>query len=194
MQWAAAHVAGVTTHEEADAYLAERTGSFEHRAVRYRAALEALRSIGLDDSHTLYDLGAGMTELDVVLRVDGAWRGRYIPVDLGVDVRHDLEDRHPPRPADHAVALEILEHLSDPWRLVSRLKRAVNTIVVSVPNPRTVDVLGIDRTHRTVITAEQLQQAGFVVREELFYGGVYSDGDPDALFAVWCADRACARP
>jgi len=38
-----------------DAYLSERTGTFERRAVRYRAALDALRTRGLAGSSTLYD-------------------------------------------------------------------------------------------------------------------------------------------
>jgi hypothetical protein len=179
-------VVSVSAHHLAvDEYLAERTGTFERRAVRYRTALRALRAAGLDDSHTIYDIGAGSTELDITLRVDGRWRGRYIPIDWGIDARHDLETWRPPRPADYAVALEVLEHLDDPWRLVSAMQECVPMIVVSVPNPRTVDVLGIDRTHRTVITRQHLESMGFTVREELFYGGVYSGGQPDALFATW---------
>lgn len=144
-----------------------------------------MQTNGLSDDHTVYDIGAGWTELDITLRVEGAWKGRYIPVDLGLDLSHDLETWTPPRPADFAVALEVLEHLDNPWRLVAELQEAVAVIVVSVPNPRTVDVLGIDRTHRTIIRAAELEAFGFEVREELFYGGVYSAGEKDALFAVW---------
>lgn len=172
-------------HTTVDTYLSQRTGTFEKRAVRYRAALGALRDLGLSDSSTLYDIGAGWTELDVTLRVEGEWKGRYIPIDLGLDLHHDLESWSPPRPADYAVALEVLEHLRDPWRLVTQLQKSVTAIVVSVPNPRTVDVLDIDETHQTIITAADLAARGFTVREELFYGGVYSAGEKDALFAVW---------
>lgn len=176
------------TAAQVDEYLAERTGRFEWRAVRYRAALAALQQYGLDDSDTVYDIGAGFTELDVVLRVDGGWRGRYAPIDLGIDpYHHDLERWGPPRRARFAVALEVLEHLERPWRLLHRLQEYVDVIVVSVPNPRTVDVLGIDRTHKTIVTECDLRDAGFEVREETFYGGVYSDGQPDALFGVWVA-------
>lgn len=172
-------------HTTVDDYLNQRTGTFEKRAVRYRAALHALQALGLNDSSTLYDVGAGWTELDITLRVDGRWKGRYIPIDLGLDLRHDLEHWSPPRPADFAVALEVLEHLANPWRLVEELQGNVAGLVVSVPNPRTVDVLAIDSTHQTVITAADLEAHGFEVREELFYGGVYSAGADDALFAVW---------
>lgn len=99
-----------------------------------------------------------------------------------------------PRPARFAVALEVLEHLDDPWTLIERLKSVVDVIVVSVPNPETVDVLGIDDTHKTIITADEFESAGFAVWEELFYGGVYSSGEDDALFAVWArAGRAMPR-
>ena len=168
-----------------DEYLSERTGTFEHRAVRYRAALSALQRLGLSDDHTVFDIGAGWTELDITMRVEGEWKGRYIPIDLGLDPAHDLETWCPPRPADFAVALEVLEHLDNPWRLVTELQQRVPVIVVSVPNPRTVDVMGIDQTHRTVICADELEAFGFTVSEELFYGGVYSAGQKDALFGVW---------
>ena len=46
-------------------------------------------------------------------------------------------------------------------------------------------MLGIDRTHRTVVTAAALEAHGFHCEERLFYGGVYSAGEKDALFAVW---------
>ena len=167
-----------------DEYLARRTGSFETRAVRYRAALRALTERGLSDDSTLYDIGAGWTELDVVLRTDGSWRGRYIPVDLGT-CGSDLETWVPPRRADFAVALEVLEHLEHPWRLVDEPQAAVDVLVVSVPDPDSVDVLGMDPTHRTVIGRRDLEARGFTVTSALFYGGHYSAGRNDALFAVW---------
>lgn len=37
----------------------------------YRAALGALRDLGLSGSSTLYDIGARWTELDITLRVGG---------------------------------------------------------------------------------------------------------------------------
>lgn len=167
-----------------DAYLARREGTFETRAVRYRAALTALRDLGLSDTHTLFDIGAGWTELDIVLRVEGHWRGRYIPVDQGT-CGSDLESWGPPRTAEFAVALEVLEHLADPWGLVERLQQHVGAIIVSVPDPETVDVLGIDDTHQTVISRTDLEKRGFQVRSEKFYGGHYSHGANDALFAIW---------
>lgn len=169
----------------ADDYMSERTGRFEYRAIRYRAALEVMQELGLMHNHTVYDIGAGWTELDAVLRVDGGWRGRYIPVDFGTDGTN-LETWVPPRHVDFVCALEIIEHLYEPWRLVESLKVASPVVIISVPNPETCDVLGMDSDHKSIITVEALEERGFTVQRKTFYGGVYSDGKPgDSLLAVW---------
>jgi hypothetical protein len=163
-----------------DGYLAARTGKYEWRRVRYLATLNALQGRGLADHHTVIDVGAGWTELDVCLRVDGGWRGRYIPVDGCVDGT-DLEVWTPWRDADFFVALELLEHLEDPERLARELQRATTSaLIVSTPNPATTDVLGMDSTHVTPIRAEELAGWGFDVRERSFYGQ-----PADSLFGVW---------
>lgn len=174
--------------ETRDEYMASRAGRYEHRAVRYRAAAEFFTGLQLDDTSTVYDLGAGWTEFDYCLRAEYAWRGRYIPVDAGI-TEVDLNHWMPERPVEFTAALEIIEHLYDPMRLVCAMQAATTRgIAVSVPNPRTVDVLGIDETHVAIITPQMLEAEGFHVEERLFYGGVYSDGEPDALFATWAAD------
>lgn len=167
-----------------DEYLGERGGCYEYRAVRYTAAGQELVKLGLGNDSTVYDIGAGMTEFDYCMRRTFDWRGRYIPVDMGISAV-DLNYWRPERQVDFVVALEILEHLDDPARLVRELQAASKGIVVSVPNPRTVDVLAIDDTHVTPISQGMLERWGFVVEERTFYGGVYSHGAPDALLAVW---------
>jgi hypothetical protein len=168
-----------------DQYMQERTGKYEWREVRYEAAARALTEMRLGDQHTVLDVGAGWTEFDFHLRVSRMWKGRYIPLDAGID-GIDLEHWWPPRTYDFAVALELLEHLEDPAILLGNLHVVVTRgIVVSVPNPRTVDVLGIDPTHKTVVTREFLESWGFYVEERTFYGGVFSNGEPDSLFGVW---------
>ena len=168
-----------------DDYLAELTGCYEYRAVRYTAAGAAMAMHGLSDSDSIYDIGAGFTELDYCLRTSFNWRGRYIPVDGGIDDT-DLNLWTPKRDVQFAVALELLEHLEDPGELVWKLARhTTKAIVVSVPNPRTVDVLGIDATHQTVVTREMLESWGFFVVERMFYGGAFSNGQPDSLFGIW---------
>ncbi len=74
------------------------------RPAPYRAALGALRDLGLSDYSKFYDIGTSWTELDVTLRVEGEWKGRCIPIGLGLDLHHGLESWSPPRPADYAVA------------------------------------------------------------------------------------------
>src|SRR4051812_43043917 len=172
--------------EEADTYLGARTGKYEYRAIRYRAAADEMARLGLENSDTMYDIGAGWTEMDYLLRTEYHWRGRYIPIDAGIDGT-DLNEWVPPRSVDFAVALEILEHLDNPRYLVTRLQLAADNVIVSVPNPRTVDVLGIDDTHVTIVTREMLQAWGFTVDERMFYGGKFSNGEPDSLFGVWSA-------
>ncbi len=168
-----------------DDYLAERTGCYEYRAVRYTAAGAAMAMHGLSDSDSIYDIGAGFTELDYCLRTSFNWRGRYIPVDGGIDDT-DLDYWIPPRNVQFSVALELLEHLNGPEYLVRKLqKHTTKAIVVSVPNPRTVDVLGIDSTHVTVVTREMLESWGFFVTERMFCGGTFSNGQPDSLFGIW---------
>lgn len=175
----------VPTVNNCDNYLDERTGKYEYRAVRYRMAADVMEMNGLSDSQTIFDVGAGMTEFDYCLRREYDWRGRYIPVDGGIDGT-DLETWTPPREADWFVALEIVEHLSNCSLFLTKMKQyAKRGVILSTPNPETTDVLGMDPTHKTEIHKEYLQSHGFNVSEQMFYGGVFSEGKPDSLFAVW---------
>jgi hypothetical protein len=164
-----------------DNYLNERTGKYAWRRVRYLAALEALREHGLDDSDTVIDVGAGWTEFSICLRCDGGSHARYFPVDGCLDGTN-LEVWTPPRNAEFFVALELLEHLSDPERLVINLQdRCEKALVISTPNPGTTDVLGMDATHKTPISEYMLKSWGFQeVDTASFYGQ-----EEDSIFAVW---------
>ena len=177
-----------------DGYIQERAGRYETRAVRYRRAIEAARNLGLCDEDILADIGAGYTELDYALRAEAHWRGRYVPIEGAFD-GVDLNTWEPPRDFDFFVALEILEHLDDPFALVERMKKHTRKgIIVSVPNPRVVDVLAMDDTHTIAIDADMLLRSGFSVTEATFYGGHYSNGTPnDALFAVWTPEAGEKR-
>lgn len=153
-----------------DDYLAARTGKYEWRAIRYRAAADLMMTIGLDDSMTVMDIGAGWTEFDYCLRAEYDWKGRYIPVDGGIDGT-DLEKWTPSRTVDWMVGLEIIEHLDNPGRLLDHMwSFSMIGVVLSTPNPRTTDVLGMDPTHKTAISPFWLQRKGFTVREASFYG------------------------
>lgn len=165
--------------QAADEYLAARTGHYTLRCERYDAALEAMHTLGLSDECTVFDVGSGWGEFAARMHGHGV-HARYIPVDAGIDGT-DLDHWTPPRHADFFVALELLEHLNRPQRLITEMKRyARRGVIVSTPNPRTTDVLGMDATHLTSITAVSLEMQGLKVREESFYGR-----EADSLFAVW---------
>jgi hypothetical protein len=167
--------------EACDAYLGERCGRYEWRCVRYDAAMFALVENGVEDSDTVCDVGAGWTEFGARMYTTmKKARPRYFPVDGGLDGT-DLELWVPPRRAEFFVALELLEHLDDPFRLVSVMQRSCGkAIVVSTPNPETTDVLGMDRTHKTPIHRYDLMARGFKVEPRSFYGK-----PDDSLYAVW---------
>lgn len=179
----------VPTIKSCDNYMDERTGKYEYRAIRYRKAIDTMFRNGLDDSMTIIDVGAGMTELDYCLRAEYNWRGRYIPVDGGIDGT-DIDSWIPAREAHWFVALELMEHLRRPWICLDIWKKyATQGVVISTPDPRTTDVLGMDATHIVEIHKEQLETAGLNVTEQYFYGGVFSDGQPDSLFGVFTHER-----
>lgn len=173
------------TISNCDDYMAARSGKYEYRAVRYRAAADWLVSQGLTDSDTVVDIGAGWTEFDYCLRKEYDWKGRYIPVDGGIDGT-DLEQWVPSRKAEFFVGLEIIEHLHE-WRscLAEWQNAATKGVALSTPNPRTTDVIGMDPTHVVEIHPKDLRSFGFDVEERTFYGGVFSNGEPDSLFATW---------
>ena len=175
----------IPTPGNCDDYLEDRTGKYEFRAVRYRHAINAMYRNGLDNSMTVFDVGAGMTEFDYCLRREYNWRGRYIPIDGGIDGT-DLNEWTPPRDAHWFVALEIFEHLTN-WQSLfhSMRDKAACGVVLSTPNPRTTDVIGMDPTHVCEIHPHQLQAWDIKVTEETFYGGVFSNGEPDSLFGEW---------
>lgn len=183
---------------EADRYLGARTGKYEWRCHRYDAALQVMHHEGLDDGCTVVDVGSGWGEFGVRLHegvfgsmgagAEGGYRtrrlppsrARYIPVDAGNDGT-DLETWTPPRFAEWFVALELVEHLDDPARLInSMIMKARRGVILSTPNPETTDVLGMDHTHKTPVGRNRLEALGFRVEERSFYGK-----PADSLFAVW---------
>lgn len=174
------------THLQAcNEYLQSRTGRYEWRAIRYRAAALAMVNNGLSDEDTVFDIGAGMTEMDYLLRTEFDWRGRYVPIDGSID-GINLETWVPPRQAEWFVALEILEHLHEYRRLTNQMMtHATKGVIFSTPNPETTDVLGMDETHVVEVDRTLMSMLGFEVSEQMFYGGAFSDGRPDSLFGVW---------
>lgn len=172
--------------ESALAYLAERTGTMEYRFIRYSAVADALYARGLSDTSLLVDLGAGTCDFDFYLRTVRGWKGRYLPVDASIDGT-DLDRWTPLASYDYAVAIELLEHLRDPKRLVLMMRTWSNVFVATTPN---TDVLGeeavvkMDRTHITPLRSWQLEGWGAeCVSIHSFFGQ-----PNDSLLAVWGAE------
>lgn len=168
-----------------DQYMESRTGKYEWRAVRYRAAIDWMIANGLRDGMTVFDIGAGMTEFAFCMMNEYKLNVRYIPIDGGIDGTN-LEEWTPSRDGHFFVALELIEHLHNWERLVDSMKLAATMgVVLSTPNPRTTDVLGMDPTHVRAVWPGQLEGMKFDVSEQTFYGGVFSNGEPDSLLATW---------
>ncbi len=161
-------------------YLASRAGRYEWRCARYRKAAICLAIGGLGHSDTIVDVGAGWTEFDYYLRRELDWRGRYVPIDGAID-GVDLDRWAPVRPASWYVALELIEHLHDPPRLVRVMRQAATRgVVISTPNADTVDVPAMDPTHVSPISASMLRGLGCQVEVCSLYGQ-----PNDGLVAWW---------
>jgi hypothetical protein len=165
-------------------YLAERTGTLEYRFLRYAAVADELFARGLDDDSLLADLGAGRCDFDFYLRAVRGWKGRYLPVDASIDGVNLDDGWHPRVGVDFAVAIELLEHLRRPQRLVRDAVQWARVFVATTPN---TDELGdehvrkIDRTHvRPIFQGDLANWGADVVEVRSFFGK-----PNDSLLAVW---------
>jgi len=143
-------------------YLDERSGTYEFRCLRFKSVADKLFAMGLKDEMTVIDAGAGVCEFDYYLRTERNWRGMYIPVD-GVIDGTNLELWVPRFGPDFITAIEIIEHLRDPHRFLSVLERyARRGAVITTPNPKTTDVLGMDHTHVSECPEEMFRYRGWI--------------------------------
>lgn len=162
----------MTLMRDCEDYLNSRTGKYEWRRVRYIAVADLLIEAGLNNDDLIIDVGAGWTEFDYCLRAEYGWRGRYLPVDGQFDGT-DLNLWTPPREASFIVAIELLEHLFNPMRMMLAMRaHASKLIVATTPNPATTDVLGMDPTHVTPLPEKFFKVMGWQTRVESFYGQV----------------------
>lgn len=172
--------------QEALDYLGERTGTLEYRFIRYAAVADELFARGMTDASILADLGAGQCDFDFYLRTVRGWKGRYLPVDASIDGTDFEEGWRPRIHFDFVVAIELLEHLRHPHRLVADVLSVVGVFVATTPN---TEVLGadyvreIDRTHVSPLDTMDLDIMGAEsVSVHSFFGR-----PNDSLLAVWDA-------
>lgn len=153
-------------------YLDERQGTFAFRCIRYSAVLDRLMLMGFHVRDSITDIGAGRQEFEQFLRSQG-WQGCYTPIDGSIDGT-DLDRWDPSHEdtfPDWMVAIEVIEHLHDPVRMVNVMKEfAIKGMVVTTPNPEVVDVLGMDRTHVTVVSPDDLAQMGLRYERATLFG------------------------
>lgn len=163
-----------------EAYLSERTGTYEYRCRRYSAVLDQLRALGFRNDDIVYDVGAGMCEFGRHLYREADWSGRYVPVDGAID-GIDLNWWYPPDRAHVFVAIEVLEHLEAPWNLLQAFENMADRgAVITTPNPDAVDVLALDHTHVTPIGTEYMERRGWSVETKALFGK-----QNDTLIATW---------
>lgn len=160
-------------------YNAERRGglkgdaeSYAFRCRRYDAAIDRLCALGM---HTygdlIYDVGAGMCDLGRRLHEKG-WNHRYVPADAAIDGT-DLEYWCPTISADFYVAIELIEHLEEPIRMLEQFSRwSTRGAVITTPNPEKVDVYALDVSHKSEVWPNELRALGWkVARVDLFGKG-----------------------
>jgi hypothetical protein len=151
-------------------YLKARTGTYSFRVKRYKAAFDKLTEMGALPTDHICDVGAGNTEFGRFLYQSTRFEGRYHPVDAVLDGT-DLEVWRPPIGADWYVLLEVIEHLKDPYRLLSYCwAAAYKGLVLTTPNPAVVDVLGMDKTHVTPVSEIDLVKWGLNVEPINLFG------------------------
>lgn len=173
-------------------YLAERRGglhgggdAYTFRCRRYDAVIGRLCALGMRiHGNLIYDVGAGMCDLGRRLHERG-WYHRYVPVDAVIDGT-DLEYWCPTISADFYVAIETIEHLEDPTRMLEQFSRwATWGAVITTPNPERVDVYALDASHKSEVWPHQLRELGWkVARLNLFGQG------EDTILGWWEARHA----
>ncbi len=155
--------------EKWESYRDSRRGTYEYRCrTRYKAVADKLFAMGLDQNHTVRDIGAGTCQFGRYLR-ERHWAGDYIPVDAVIDGT-DV-DQYNVLPADFIVSIETVEHLYLPLRLVAEMcMKARRGVVLTTPNPDAVDVLNCDPTHVSAVPAADLLMFSFQVERHSWFG------------------------
>lgn len=139
-----------------ETYLQGRRGTYEFRCQRYSAVGRFIN----DPLDSVCDVGAGRCEFARYMR-SLSWAGSYHPVDGSLDGT-DLNHWRPTERYDWFVAIEVLEHLDDPYTLMQKLEAKANKgVIITTPNPEVVDVLDIDPTHVTPMHPHEFTLLGW---------------------------------
>lgn len=152
-------------------YRDSRQGTYEFRArTRYNAVADKLYNLGLQDDSVVLDVGAGTCQFGRYLSARG-WKGWYWPVDAVLD-GVDLETYVAPK-VDFVVCIEVVEHLHKPFRLIDMLQNAArHGFVLTTPNSETVDVIGCDPTHVSIVSYSDLLAKGFKIERHSWFGTI----------------------
>lgn len=158
-----------TIKQGCNEYLSSRVSDYEFRCRRYDAVIRKMIFMGLRNSDTVLDFGCGRQDLKRRLSEWG-FSLSYQGVDGSIN-GVDLNCWLPPGRYDFIVAVEVLEHLENPSRLLSRLPSKANKgVVVTTPNPLVVDVIGCDPTHISIVRPGDLMDFGYEWSEESLFG------------------------
>jgi 2-polyprenyl-3-methyl-5-hydroxy-6-metoxy-1,4-benzoquinol methylase len=153
-----------TIQQTCRVYQANRVSDYEFRCIRYDAVIDKLMELGMTDGETLLDVGCGRGELKQRLGERNIFV-RYEGIDGALN-GVDLNKWFPYYQHDWVVAIEVIEHLYDPMRILrDYVDMCSQGVVITTPNPRTVDVLGCDPTHVSVITPPMLAICGYKHKE-----------------------------
>jgi hypothetical protein len=161
----------MTFREKWQTYLETRRGTYGFRAAtRYKAVADRLFSLGLSNSSTVLDVGAGSCQFGEYLRGRG-FRGLYMPIDAVIDSTDLDEWVCPVGVVDFVVSIEVVEHIRKPMDLVYMMVRAARKgIVLTTPNSEAVDVIACDPTHVSVVPGVILARDGFRVERHSWFG------------------------
>lgn len=176
------------TPEEAKLYLSGKYRTYDERAVRYRLAAYAMILMGLQDEHSLLDIGGGDAEMEKCLREEFGWKGFYNNIDhtTGRDISEVTRQSPGYWEHDFVTCLEVVEHF--PFAEATRLLNVLPDFsrigtVFSTPNPYVQDVRAMDPTHITGIAPGYFTRRGYTVERHMLYDGYYSEGQVDGLIA-----------
>ncbi|MFN6965247.1 MAG: class I SAM-dependent methyltransferase [Pyrinomonadaceae bacterium] len=162
-------------------YIGSRQSDYEFRCIRFDAVIDRMSRMGLADGDSVLDVGCGRGDFRQRLAERG-FDVRYTGVDGAIDGRN-LNTWSPSFWGyDWIVAIEVLEHLYFPkLHLINYKMAAVKGVVITTPNPATVDVLACDPTHVSIVYPSELAWAGYDFEPACLF-----NNDPQDSLIGWC--------